>query len=621
MTQVGEPRLAHASGAWVRTLPEAFQETVRLRPDAVALRAFDSEHPDLTWAEYAHRVERIAAGLAALEVAPGDTVGIMLTNRPEFHLVDTAALHLGAVPFSIYNTSSPEQISYLFGNAENWVIVTERQFLGRIKAAGVAYDHLVCVDDPEDFPALTLADVEHNPARFFDFHAAWTAVRPQQLATLIYTSGTTGPPKGVELTHANVIAQLDALTEHIPASFADRVISYLPAAHIADRVVSHYLAMAHGVRVTTLADHAELAAALRRVRPTIFFGVPRVWQKIRAGIETAVRGQRGVRRSLARSALHTAADMARAELDGASRPGLSYRMADRVVLSTLRESLGLDRVRIAASGAAPIPAELLAYFYGLGIAITEVWGMSETTGVTTTTTIEDLRFGTVGKPIAGMEVALAADGELMVRGPMIMRSYRNRPDLTARAIDPAGWLATGDIADVDEDGNIRIIDRKKEMIITGAGKNVSPANVENAVKAASPLIGQVVALGDGMPYLTALVVLDPEAVAAQARALDVEAADLPTLVARPGIREHVIAAVRAGNATLSRPEQIKRFLLLPLAWEPGGDELTPTMKLRRDPIAAKYAPEIAALYAEPPGPDVIDLGADLVPEPAYVGER
>ncbi|PWD41962.1 long-chain fatty acid--CoA ligase [Gordonia paraffinivorans] len=600
----------HETGVDVATLPAAFQQTVTVRPDAVAIRTLGGRR-QLTWAEYGRRVEAIAGGLAALGVSRGDTVGIMLTNRPEFHLADTAALHLGAVPFSIYNTSSPEQIEYLFGNAENRVVVTEQVFLPVITAANSGVETIVLVDGGGG-DTISLDEVERlSPPEGFDYTASWQAVEPEDLATLIYTSGTTGSPKGVEITHRNIIAELASLADIVDAGFDDRAISYLPAAHIADRVSSHAANMVRGMQLTTVPDPREIAAALPDVRPTFFFGVPRVWQKIRAGIEAKLGEETSpVKKALAGWALAMGNKAAEARLAGRDLgilDKIQHDLADKLVLHKVRAALGLDEVAFAGSGAAAIPVEVLKFFLGLGIPVLEVWGMSETTGVSTMTTPDDLKIGSVGKPIRGIEVKLAEDGELLVRGPVVMNGYRKQPDKTAETIDPDGWLATGDIATIDADGHVTIVDRKKELIINEAGKNMSPTNIENTMKAASSLISQVVAIGDGRPYVSALVVLDPEAVDAFARRHDLQQSDLAGLSSHPQVVEEITRAIRAGNGKLSRVEQVKRFTVVPTAWEPGGDELTPTMKLRRNPIATKYATEIVGLYEAQPGDAVVDL--------------
>jgi long-chain acyl-CoA synthetase len=603
-TEIG---FLHQSGATVHTVPAAFQQTAVLRPHQVALRTVGGTQ-QITWREYAQRVRALAAGLAKLGVRHGDTVGLMLTNRPEFNLVDTAILHLGGTPFSVYNTSSPEQIAHVFSNAGNRIVITEQLFLPAVQGCGVSLDHVVVVDGPTAAGVLSLHDVEADPAPDFDFDAAWRAVRPQDLATLIYTSGTTGPSKGVELTHANVVAQISAQEHDIMrAGFDDRGVSYLPAAHVADRISGHCTNLFTGMTITCVADAREIAAALPDARPTTFFGVPRVWQKVKAGIEARLAEAGTVQQALAQWAIGVGVATARVGVGG-GRPGrllaARHRLAEALVLGKLRAALGLDELRLAASGAAAIPPETLEFLLGLGFTVTEVWGMSETTGVGTFTDLRSPRPGSVGRALGDTELRLGDDGELLVRGGSVTHGYRGMPERTAEAIDAEGWLHTGDVATIDADGWVTIVDRKKELLITEAGKNISPANVENAVKAASSLAGQVVALGDGRAYLTALIVLDPDIAALRAKTLGVPGADLAALAAHPRIVDEIRAAVRSGNGRLARVEQIKRFTVLPVAWEPGGTELTPTLKLKRAPIAERYATEIAALYTDPHPADV-----------------
>ncbi|WP_280438264.1 AMP-dependent synthetase/ligase [Nocardia carnea] len=600
----------HRTGVTVRTVPAAFQQTLTLRPDSVALRTVGGTQ-EITWREYGQRVRALAAGLAALGLTRGDTVGIMLTNRPEFNLLDTAALHLGATPFSVYNTCSPEQIAHVFGNAGNKIVVTEQQFLGTIRAAGVPIEHLVVVDGPAEGATTTLAELEAATDAEFDFDAAWQAVEPGDLATLIYTSGTTGPSKGVELTHSNVLAQILALTSGpLDVGIDDRALSYLPAAHVADRISGHAINLVTGIQITTVPDPREIAAALPDARPTVFFGVPRVWQKIKGGVEAKLAAETGAKKAIAGWAVAIGIAAAKADLAGTGRGPLlniQHRIAEKLLLSKVRATLGLDELRVASSGAAPIPPETLEFFLGLGFCVSEVWGMSETSGVATYTELDKPRPGSVGRAVDGLELRLADDGEVLVRGPIITHGYRAMPEKTAEALDAEGWLHTGDVGTLDPDGYLRIIDRKKELIINEGGKNIAPSNIENAVKAASSLVGQAVALGDAKPYITALIVLDPDMAAIRAKEIDATDADIATLARHPRIVEDVRAAIQAGNAKLSRVEQIKRFTIVDTVWEPGGDELTPKMSLKRAPIAEKYAEQITALYAEEVSGTVIDV--------------
>jgi long-subunit acyl-CoA synthetase (AMP-forming) len=584
------------------TLCEAFGRTAAEREGETALRTLGDEVA-ITWREYAERVRDLAAGLAALGLGRGDALALMLVNRPEFHLVDTAVLHLGGVPFSIYNTSSPEQIAYLLGDAGNRIVVTERAFLPRILEARsqlAAIEHVVVVDGEGEDGTLDLADVAARGEPGFDFEATWRSVRPSDLATLIYTSGTTGPPKGVQLTHRNLVLEARALHEVMPLS-GGRAISYLPSAHIADRMLSQYGSIMFGWGVTCCPDPSRVAAHLPDTRPTMWGAVPRVWEKLKAALEAGFQAEPDEdRRAAIRWALDTGLRRVRAEQAGEAVPDdlrEEHARAEELVLSRLRARLGLDAVEISLVGAAPTPLEVLEFFAALGIPICEVWGMSETSAIATMNPPEAIRLGTVGTPIPGVELKLLDDGEVLVRSEMNMPGYRNLPDRTAETIDSEGWLHTGDVGEIDPDGYLRIVDRKKELIINAAGKNMSPANIEARLKESSPLIGQAVCIGDARPYNTALLVLDPDGAGAFASEHGLEGLELEALAREQAVLDEVAAAVERANGRLSRVEQIKRFRLLEADWEPGGDELTPTMKLKRRPIAEKYAGEIESLYA------------------------
>jgi long-subunit acyl-CoA synthetase (AMP-forming) len=610
MTDGNRTLVQHRSGAIVSTLPQAFQETAALQPDSVAIRTV-GDQTVVTWRQYADRVRKIAAGLSALGVERGHTVGLMLRNRPEFHMADTAVVHLGAIPFSIYNTSAPEQIRYLFTNAENSIVITEKDFLPAVTAAGTDLAHVIVVDADID-GCMTLESLESLGSKTdFDFDSAWRAVQPDDLATLIYTSGTTGPPKGVELTHANVMADFSAIVDLLGMQPSDRITSYLPHAHIADRVTGHYANVVLGVQVTDVADPRAIAEALPDARPTVWLGVPRVWHKIKIGIETKLATEpNGLRRRLGQWAVDTGIRAARLTLAGEPvSPSLALRrtLADRLVLSKVRQALGLDQVRWAVIGAAPTPVETIEFVWGLGIPVYEVWGLSECGGAGTSSRPDATKVGSVGVALPGVEVSVAGDGELLIRGPILMRGYRHQPEKTAEAVDADGWLHTGDIGTIDERGFVTIVDRKKELFVNEAGKNLSPTNIEMAIQSTSALIDQVVAFGDARPYVTALLVLDRDAVAAHAAALGIADGSVAPFAQRREAREMLTAAVLEGNTKLSRVEQIKRFVIVGTPWDPGGDELTPTMKLKRKPIAEKYSAEIDKLYAATPGPDVIDM--------------
>ncbi|MFN2562153.1 MAG: long-chain fatty acid--CoA ligase [Jatrophihabitans sp.] len=585
------------------TLTAAFQRTAERYPHNLALSTSDGS-VRITWRQYAARVEKLAAGFAGLGVRRGDTVGIMLTNRPDFHLVDTAALHAGATPFSIYNTLAPEQIAHLFSNAGNRVVVCEEQFLGQLQAAAAAaetaVEHVICVDGaPEG--TISLAELEAAAEDDFDFARSWQAVQPEDVLTIIYTSGTTGPPKGVELTHINLLAELESTTAIVPISAQDSVISYLPDAHIANRWGAHYNSMVTGMQIVTLADMKQMVSVLPAIRPTFFGAVPQVWYRLKAGIEAQVAAEKSlVRKRLAEWAFGVGRRRARLLSDGTPEPTalrVQHAVAEKLVLSAIRARLGLDRVRFAATGAAAIDPEALEFVLGLGLPVCELWGMSEVSCAATVNPPNAIRIGTVGTALSNVELRLADDGELLVRGPLVMKGYRNEPEKTAETIDADGWLHTGDIASIDGDGYVRIVDRKKELMINASGKNMSPANIEGTVKVSCPLVGSVVAIGDDRPYVVALLTLDPDAVTAYAQQQGIADASPATLADDPGVRAAIEQGMKEANARLARVEQIKKFAILPEVWEPGGDEVTPTMKLKRKPIAAKYAKQIEELYA------------------------
>jgi long-subunit acyl-CoA synthetase (AMP-forming) len=585
-----------------RTLTAAFQQTAARYPHNIALRTPD-DTVRLTWRQYAARVERLATGLAALGVRRGDTVGIMLTNRPEFHLVDAAIMHAGGTPFSIYNTLAPEQIAHLFGNAGNRIVVCEQQFLAQLRAAcagtQTTVEHIVCVDAEQD-GTISLAELESRSAPGFDFAKSWQSVQPDDVLTIIYTSGTTGPPKGVEITHANMLAELAATTALVPISPADSVISYLPDAHIANRWGTHYNSLLTGMQVVTLADMKQMITVLPAVRPTFFGAVPQVWYKLKAGIEAQLAAVRSpVKKRLATWAIDVGRRQAKLRSDGGPVPAAlraQHAVAEKLVLTAIRSRLGLDRVRFAATGAAAIDPDALEFVLGLGLPVCELWGMSELSCAATVNPPDAIRIGTVGTALPGVELRVADDGELLVRGELVMKGYRNDPEKTAEAIDADGWLHTGDIASIDGQGYVRIVDRKKELMINAAGKNMSPANIEGTIKVACPLVGSAVAIGDDRPYVVALLTLDPDAVAAFAAERGIADAAPAALAEHPALRAAIEVGMKEANAKLSRVEQIKKFTILPDVWEPGGEEVTPTMKLKRKPIAAKYAEQIEQLY-------------------------
>lgn len=578
------------------SLCAVFQRGVAQRGDTPAICRADGTVA-LTWAQYGARVRQVAAGLAALGVGRGDVVALMLANRAEFHVVDAAVMHLGAVGFSVYNTSSRSQIAYLFDNADPVVAVTESQYLSKVTEAGNC--RVVCV---EDAPAgvLTLDDVIAGGDEHFAFDEVWQQVGREDVLTLIYTSGTTGDPKGVELTHGNLLYQLEVIAGVIGDLTHGRVLSYLPDAHLINRWIGQYAPMFFGMTVTDVDDPKTLIQVLARTHPTFFVAVPMLWYKIRAQVEATIAQESGPAGVLARWALDAGKKKAASVISGrrlSVRDEVAAAAADALVLSKIRRRLGLDSLTAAVSGAAPIDVTVLEFMLAIGIPVLEAWGMSETSAVTTVNRPYKIKYGTVGKPLPGTELMLADDDEILVRGPGVMRGYRNDPMRTAEVLRSDGWIGTGDVGELDREGYLRIVDRKKELIINSGGKNMSPSNIEGALKAASPLVGAAVAIGDNRPHIAALITLDADAAADFARRSGIDTTDIAVLAQHPAIESAVEQAIAQANARLSRVEHIRSWKILPEYWIAGGEELTPTLKLRRVPIAKKYAALIDALYA------------------------
>jgi long-subunit acyl-CoA synthetase (AMP-forming) len=431
----------------------------------------------------------------------------------------------------------------------------------------------------------------------FDVEAAWQAVQPDDLLTLIYTSGTTGPPKGVQLEHRNLLAAVTSIEQIVRFPDGAKVISWLPAAHIAERAAHHYIPIVFAMTVTTCPNPREIAGFLPAVHPTWFFAVPRIWEKLMSGLQAFLTSGEHAERN--REWLEAAMRKVELEQAGEKVPedvAATVAEAEAGLFAGLRAMLGLDELVAVNVGAAPTPRQVLVFFHAIGIPVAELWGMSETCGAGTCNPPDRVKIGTVGPPGPGIEVKLADDGELLVRSAVVMAGYRNQPERTAEAIDADGWLHTGDIAEIDDDGYVRLVDRKKEIIISAGGKNMSPANIEATLKGASPLIGQACVIGDGRRFNTALIVLDADFGPAWAAQNGLEGKGLEELSVEPAVLAAVQKGVDAANAHLSRVEQIKRFYLVHGDWLPGGDELTPTMKLKRRPISEKYADEIEAMY-------------------------
>ncbi len=586
-----------------QTVPGRFLTTVAEHPEQVALRwkTADGGWGEWTYAEYADLVARATTGLADLGVARGDRVVLMMRNRPEFHVLDVAVAMLGATPISLYNSSSPEQVQYLASHCDASVAITEdtgflERFL-KVRSELPSLRHLVVLEDPDGMASEEVlrydALVDNPPA---DLDALARDVRPEDLATVIYTSGTTGPPKGVMLSHANICWTIESympLLEIEPVGF--RVVSYLPMAHIAERMSSHYLGLAGGYEVTTCPNPSDIAAYAREVHPQIMFGVPRVWEKVYATVQSALAADADRKAKFdeaVAAAIPLRLKKTRSPLTAEEQGTLDF--LDEVAFRGVRELMGLDQLTFAVSGAAPIPPEMLEWFVGIGIPMSEIYGMSENTGPLTWDPYE-IKPGTVGRAMPGSEVQLAEDGEVIARGGHVFQGYLNDPAKTAEALDEDGWLHTGDIGEMDDEGFLRIVDRKKELIITAGGKNISPANLEAALKMI-PLVGQACAIGDKRPFVGALVVLDTDVAPAWAANRGIEASNLAELAEHPEVVAEIERHLGEVMSQFNNAERVKKVRILAEEWLPDSEELTPTSKLKRRGIHAKYEAEIEALY-------------------------
>jgi long-chain acyl-CoA synthetase len=568
----------------------------------------------LTWREFRDRALALAAGLVELGLRPGDRVALMLANRVEHVLADLAVVHAGGVPVTFYATLASEQIRYLATDCDVRIAVLDgASEVERWQPLldGMPGLRAVIVRDPAACPAagscLSWPDFAAAGQRAVAGQVAevarrMAAIRPGDPVTLLYTSGTTGNPKGVIVTHAMVLYEATTARMAGSARMHVRWVSYLPLAHIAERMFTIYLAI-------LLAGHTyfchnattDLVGTLGEVKPTAFFGVPRVWEKIQAGLQALLAVEPNQDR---RASVAAAMDIGRRYVEScqfgretSAELAAEFAAADQAVLRPIRSLIGLGEADVLVSAAAPLPPDVLDFFAGLGMKILDVYGMTETTGAFTTNTPEQFRLGTVGRPVAGVEVRIAEDGEILTRGPLNTPGYLNLADQSAALIDADGWLHTGDIGSIDDDGFVRVVDRKKELIITSGGENISPAAIENLL-VAHPLIGQALAFGDQRNYVVALLTLDGEVAPAWARARGIEAGALADLARHPDVLAAVGEAVAAANEQLARVQQVKRWRLLPVEWTAESEELTPTLKLRRRIIHRKYAEEISALYEQ-----------------------
>ncbi len=590
------------------TVFEVLERTARNHADRPAMRVKrDGRWQITTWKEYRDQSMLAARGFLLLGLKPRQGVVIMGYNRPEWFVADLGAIAAGGLPTGIYITSTPEQCHYIAEHAEAAVAVLEderylevflsiRDRLPKLKAivlmsaAAGTGGRGEGIYSWEQLLALG-ADVPEPELR-----ARIDAQKPEDVCTLIYTSGTTGPPKAVMLTHHNVTWTAGKVAEAYKVNVDDDLISYLPLSHIAEQVVSLHSPMSVGGCAWFAESLEKLGENLREVRPHFFFAVPRVWEKMQAGIQAAGAKNPPLKKKIAAWARGLGLKAGEAEQRGSASKPLLYGLAHKLVFSKVREKLGLDRARVCATSTAPIAVDTLRFFTSLGIPIMEVYGMSECTGPATFSTADRYRLGKVGYPIPGTEIRTAEDGEVLMRGPHVFPGYYKNEAASRETVDEEGWIHSGDIGEIDSEGFLRITDRKKELIITSGGKNVGPQNLENKLKQIAA-VSQAVVVGDRRNYLAALLTLDPLRAAAEAELAGSPSREPLDLAKCPIFRAYLEKQVEGVNAGLARYETIKRFTILPDELSIERDELTPTLKLKRRVIYKNYAYEIEKLYA------------------------
>ena len=589
-----------------RTVATEFLATLSKHADRIALRwmQVDQTWASLTVSEMADRAARAAAGLRALGVEPGDRVVLMMRNIPEFHWLDLAVLFLGATPVSIYNSSSPEQVAYLVGHCGAKVAIVENEgFLSKfleVRDQLPELDTIVTLVAPAELPDGVVGHHALTDPEPLDLEQAAKIGSPEDLATIIYTSGTTGNPKGVMLSNYNIVWTMEAFLPVYGWTREDlagkKVVSYLPMAHIAERMVSHYMLVGAAIEVSTCPETSMLTTFLAEVRPNIVFGVPRVWEKLYAGVTAALAADPEKAEKFNEAVAAASPIREKMSWDTATDDEIAtYQFLDDVAFSTVRGLVGLDECEVAVTGAAPIPAQLITWFRAIGVPLAEVYGMSENTGPMTFERFK-VKAGTVGKALPGVELAIFPDGEVCCRGGLVCQGYLNDPEKTAEAIDEDGWLHSGDIGEIDSDGYLRIIDRKKELIITAGGKNISPANLEAELKTV-PLIGQAAVIGDNRPFVSALVVIDGEVAPGWAAQNGIEFTTLEEFAALLQVVEAINEGVKKAMASFNNAESVKRVHILTEEWMPDSELLTPTSKLKRRGVNAVFASEIEGLYS------------------------
>lgn len=623
MTRADHPIRSPLAERIGHTLPGRLLLFARRWPRRTALREkWRGLWRPYSWMDYLQQVRAVAMALARDGLAAGDRVAIISDNRPEWLFADLGAQWIGAISAGVYTTSPAADVAWTLNHCRARVVICEDQEqLDKVVEAGAELAHLqrIVVIDPagtrgiDDPRLVTWQDwlAPHRKAAKAEdpeaLEAQVAALDAEAPAVLVYTSGTTGRPKAAVLTARSMLAFSTTMLDLFETDERDSLLSYLPLCHVAEKIFSQFLPLTSGAVVHFGESLDTVRADLAEAQPTIFLGVPRIWEKIAAAIEVGMRNSSPEKRALYRWAVSVG--QRRVAAGDSAGPGLrlAWRLANLLVLSALRERIGLARCRLAISGAAPVAPELLAWFHAIGVPIMEGWGLSESSGVSHINLPGAFRLGSVGRPVPGCECRIAEDGEVLIRGPHLFSGYLDAPEATAEAIDAEGWLHTGDLGRIDADGFLYITGRKKEIIITAGGKNLSPAKIENALKT-SPYIKEACAIGDRRPFVAALIQIEPELVGDWATRRGIAYAGFEDLTRQPEVVRLIEGEVRKANAQLARVEQVRAFRLLPRELHQDDGEVTATQKLKRRVVEQRYADLIEQMYAGAPQPSLAQRG-------------
>lgn len=591
-----------------KTIVDYFNRNAERHGDKPAIHfKANGEFVDLTWSQYRDEVHKVAAGLSTLGVAKDEFVAIQAGNRPEHVIADLGALHTGATPVTVYSTLSAVEIQYIAGNCNATVAILEDlEFMKRweeirselpnlryvvLMSGAENYDTADWVLSWDELLARGTQVLQDDPETVTRLSSG---IGPDTLATLIYTSGTTGTPKGVMISQHNVVWTVESLRRGADLKLGARMVSYLPLAHIAERLATHYLGIYLAGEVWFCPNLSGVLEYIIEARPTIFVAVPRVYEKFHSRLMARFDEASGIKAILLKKALSANAKRVDAEENGGSGGALAG-ILDKVVLSKVREGLGMEQVEIAITAAAPINPDLVRFFQTIGVPLFELYGMSETTGPATSNLPGAFKIGSVGRPLPGIGVKLGDDGEVLMSGGVITAGYYKLPDATAEGFDQDGWLKSGDLGRIDDDGYLWIVGRSKEIIINAAGKNIAPAKLETLL-GNHPLISKACMVGDGRKFITMVVALDHEEAPAWAEARGLAYDDLASFSKLPEVQQEIADAMAAANETVARVEQIKKWVVVPDEWTPDSGELTPSLKLKRRIVLEKYAEEIDSLY-------------------------